>query len=79
MPYLSNHSLAMNLGILEGRQAHGTNCDTTCTEMLPGNNKDELPLIHLLVYTVRVFGHCSLSKGGSGVSVSSVQEAFGAR
>ena len=29
----------MNLGILEGLQAHGTNCDTTCMEMLPGNHK----------------------------------------
>ena len=55
MPYLSNHSLAMNLGILEGRQAHGTNCDTTCTEMLPGNHKDELPLIHLFPPSHTIF------------------------
>ena len=45
---LSNHSLAMNLGILEGLQAHGANGDTTCMEMLPGNHKDELPLIHFV-------------------------------
>ena len=38
----------MNLGILEGLQAHGTNSDTTCMEMLPGNHKDELPLIHFV-------------------------------
>ena len=38
----------MNLGILEGLQGHGTNCDTTCMEMLPGNHKDELPLIHFV-------------------------------
>ena len=45
---LSNRSLAMNLGILERLQAHGTNCDTTCMAMLPGNHKDELPLIHFV-------------------------------
>ena len=38
----------MNRGILEGLQAHGTNCDTTCMEMLPGNHKDELPLSHFV-------------------------------
>ena len=43
----------MNLGIFEGLQTHGTNCDTTCMEMLPGNHKDELPLIHFVSL------HCS--------------------
>ena len=38
----------MNLGILEGLQAHGTSGDTTCMYMLPGNHKDELPLIHFV-------------------------------
>ena len=38
----------MNLGILEGLQAHGASGDTTCMEMLPGNHKDELPLIHFV-------------------------------
>ena len=40
--------MAMNLGILEGLQAHGANGDTTCMEMLPGNHEDELPLIHFV-------------------------------
>ena len=38
----------MNLEILEGLQAHGASGDTTCIEMLPGNHKDELPLIHFV-------------------------------
>ena len=41
-------SMAMNLGILEGLQAHGASGDTTCMEMLPGNHKDEWPLIHFV-------------------------------
>ena len=45
---MSNHSLAMNLGIVEGLQAHGTSGDTTCMEMLPENHNDELPLIHFV-------------------------------
>ena len=38
----------MNRGILEGPQAHGASGDTTCMGMLPGNHKDELPLIYFL-------------------------------
>ena len=38
----------MKLGILEGLQAHGASGDTICMEMLPGNHKDELPLIHFV-------------------------------
>ena len=38
----------MNLETFEGLQAHGANGDTTCMEMLPGNHKDELRLIHFV-------------------------------
>ena len=40
--------MTMNLEILEGLQERGASGDTTCTEMLPGNKKDELPLINFV-------------------------------
>ena len=49
------NSLAMNVGILEGLQANGANGDTTWMEMLPGNHKDELPLIHFVPTLPSIF------------------------
>ena len=44
----------MNFGIFEGLQARGARSDTTGMEMLPGNHKDELPL---MIYSVSTFPH----------------------
>ena len=57
----------MNPGILEGLQAHGASGDTTSMERLPGNHKDELPLIyfvpipHHLCYLVLILIYLLLS------------------